>query len=525
MRNFRVTKYLDNALQNNPYNIAVIDGSDSITYFDLHRKSNDLAGILTDIGVSPQDKVIFCLKRSVNCIISILGILNADAVYVPVDPKTPILRLKLIIEDCNPSTIICDSTTLNKILHVVDLCGKIINIINIKQNRTSGNIEMLLIEQNKKNKYNLKAQTHSGYGKDLAYVIYTSGSTGPPKGVMISHRNIHSYINWAVEYFSIKSKDVILGTAPFNFDMSTFDVYASLKAGSTLCIAEESMILFPEKLMTFIELNKATIWKVISSLMMYIDQFGALKEERMTSLEKIIFAGETLPTKYLIRWMDTYPLKIFYNAYGPTEATGVSICYRIENKPLKATEKIPIGVPRKETNIYILREDESIAGDGEVGELCISGEGLSPGYLNDPYKTNNSFIRSLAFENEVIYKTGDLALLREDGNYEFVGRKDGQVKIRGYRIELGEIERSLISIDGIIDAAVVVLQRFEDSNKELCGYYTSNKLLDSDYIKYELSKKIPFYMIPKQIIKTERIPRNDRGKIDREQLIIFASTL
>ena len=431
----------------------------------------------------------------------------------------------MIIEDCNPSTIICDSTTLDKIVHVVDLCGRDINVIKVNQSPASIYMEMSLIKRNNHNKRILKTKNNSVYGKDLAYVMYTSGSTGSPKGVMISHRNINSYINWAVEYFSIGSKDIILGTAPFNFDMSTFDVYCFLKAGSTLCIADENTILFPEKLIKFIELNNATIWKVISSLMMYMEQVGALQEERMHSLEKIIFAGEPLPTKYLIRWMDTYPRKIFYNAYGPTETTGVSICYRIENRPITTDEKIPIGVPRTDTNIYILREDGSIAGVGEVGELCISGEGLSSGYLNDPLKTKNSFLRNPAFDNEVIYRTGDLALLREDGNYEFVGRKDGQVKVMGYRIELGEIEHSFNAIDGIIDAVVIVLQKSGDSNNELCAYYTSTKLLDADYIKHELRNKIPPYMIPKRIIKTEIIPRNDRGKIDREKLRILANAL
>jgi acyl-coenzyme A synthetase/AMP-(fatty) acid ligase len=195
--------------------------------------------------------------------------------------------------------------------------------------------------------------------------------------------------------------------------------------------------------------------------------------------------------------METYPRKIFYNGYGPTETTGVSLCYRIENFPSSSDEKIPIGVPRKETRTYVFREDNSLAEVGEVGELCISGKGLSPGYLNDIHKTNTHFIKNPLDEKEIIYKTGDLVIYTKDGYYEYVGRKDEQIKWMGYRIELGEIEHSINSIEGIIDAAVILCDISADHTKALCAYYASDRCLDNGYITTELSKKLPPYMIPK----------------------------
>ncbi len=307
--------------------------------------------------------------------------------------------------------------------------------------------------------------------RDIAYILYTSGSTGTPKGVMVSHLNIANYVSWATEFFGITSQDVILSTAPFHFDMSTFDVYCSMKSGARLVIAPEEMLLFPAKLLAFANNEGVTLWKGVSSLLAYIARTGSLERLRLDSMKRIVFAGEVLPTKYLIEWMRKCPSVRFYNAYGPTEATGISTCYEVAEMPRHADERIPIGKACANSEVIVEKEDGSQGEQGDVGELLVRGSGVASGYWNDVEKTKAAFVRNPfgSGVKDVVYRTGDLVLLREDGNLEFIGRKDDQVKWMGYRIELGEIESALLSLPNVKDAAVLLERNEMLKTEELVG--------------------------------------------------------
>jgi amino acid adenylation domain-containing protein len=518
MSSYLVQQYINKFVHRNPSKIAATDGKDVISYHDLEVSSNRLAHCLIDQGVSKQDRVVFCLQRSVNCLTAIFSILKADAVYVPVDHKTPDERLKSIIADCNPRAIICDISTLSKITQ----CTKDSDRTLISLSNQNGYFEdfpnILFGEQICK--YDESQPEYHNNDSDVAYILYTSGSTGKPKGVMISHSNINSYIDWAVEYFQINEHDNILGTAPFHFDMSTFDIYCALKTGATLCIAKENLLLFPEMLMRLMEQEKVTIWKGISSLLMYLERAGVLEQGRLPTLKKVLFGGEALPTKYLVKWMETYPEKRFYNAYGPTEATGISLCYSVDEIPKDTKGRIPIGTPCKDTEVFLLNEDNTETEPGEVGELCISGLCLSKGYLNDQEKTEKAFV-PYPFNSDSgkkIYRTGDLVKLRSDGNYEFIDRKDSQVKYMGYRIELCDIEHSMVSINDVKDAVVLLMQSEHKGLTELIAFYEIEKDISASKLISEVESYLPHYMLPKQFIKVDCIPRNDRGKICRVSL-------
>jgi acyl-coenzyme A synthetase/AMP-(fatty) acid ligase len=218
--------------------------------------------------------------------------------------------------------------------------------------------------------------------------------------------------------------------------------------------------------------------------------------------------------------MEAFPGKKFYNAYGPTEATGISTCYHVQNIPQDPMERIPIGQPCAETQVYVLKEDGTLALAGETGELCISGSGLSRGYWNDETKTKNAFVQNplSSIPGDRIYRTGDLALLNKEGNYELVGRKDNQVKNMGYRIDLAEIENGLISTGKIKDAAVVLKWSEKFDVNELVAVVVADSNSSWNNLRERLKNIIPAYMMPHQILVVDQIPRNDRGKIDRKRI-------
>ena len=240
----------------------------------------------------------------------------------------------------------------------------------------------------------------------------------------------------------------------------------------------------------------------------------------MPSLKKILFAGENLPTRYLIEWMKAFPEKQFYNAYGPTEATGITTFHHIKNIPQNPMERIPIGRACGNTEVFLLKEDDSIAGIGEVGELCIRGSGLSRGYWNDMARTKEAFIPNPLnpTPEDRIYRTGDLALLNKDGNYEFLGRKDTQVKCMGYRIDVTEIENALISSMHIKDAAVVLRRSEEYDVIQLVALVVTGSNSSQNDLREKLNNSIPAYMMPHQFLSVGHIPRTSRGKIDRKAI-------
>ena len=523
MPEYLLQHYLDNSRRIFPGKDAVATPSEKSTYEQLYTLSNKLGNCLIANHVARQDRVCFCLTRSSKCILAIFGILKADAIYVPIDFKSPSARNVQIIKDCKPSYLIADGQTLPKIVAAISNVQDPPGVIVLDG---GGEVEKSLVDsficQEEIDQYPDIQPEYNNLDKDIAYILYTSGSTGRPKGVMISHLNIMNYINWAVECFAITQEDSILNTAPFHFDMSTFDIFCSVKTGARLCIAPQDYLLFPNKLLSYMEKERVTIWKGISSLLMYLVRTGSLQDDRIPTLKKVLFGGEVLPTKYLVEWMNIFPEKLFYNVYGPTEATGISTYYPVEKIP-SSHESVPIGKPCTNTEVLLLRNDKSLAQLGEAGELCIRGSSLSRGYWNDQERTDRSFVRNPVSKipSDTIYRTGDLALLRADGNYEFIGRKDDQVKWMGHRIQLGEIETALLSVKEVKNAAVILSESEDLKSRELVAFLELEDGGNPSMIMTELGLKVPRYMVPTRSVVIKWIPRTSRGKIDRQNLINY----
>jgi amino acid adenylation domain-containing protein len=498
---------------------ALFFQEESISYESLYISTNQLANCLRTNGIKRGDRVSLILPKSIHSIQAILATLKSDAIYVPIDPKSPLERAGEIIDNCSPSAIICNSSTLEvvrSLLPMVSYQPKIVMLDSNENEASKQNIigqEEILRAERDKPKY-------SNIDQDIAYIVYTSGSTGKPKGVAISHRNIQQYIKWAIEYFKINFEANILNTSPLHFDMSTFDIYCALQTGASLTVIPEQILMFPIRLIQIIDKRKITIWKGTSSLLSYLAKCHALNPQQMRSLRKIIFSGEPLPTKYLIEWMKAYPGKEFYNAYGPTECTGISTCYRVESLPKDPSSPVPIGKACSNKEIFALSEGGTLAKVNEVGELYIRGSCLSPGYWNDEEKTTKAFLRNPLNEDfeEKVYRTGDLVKQLADGNYVFVGRKDQQIKYRGFRIELGEIEVALQSLPYVKDGAVIFIKDAEWESSKIIGFVEADEE-NLDRMSEDLKRLIPKYMIPARILPLKNLPRTKNGKVDRQFLI------
>ncbi len=519
---YLVQSYLDESARRSPCKTSIGCNGETTDYDRLFRRSNRLARCLKSNGVSRQDRVCIVMNRSIGAIEAIMGTLKADAVYVPIDPKSPPERWRRILTDCRPSAVICDGKTAKTFDAASDMKRSVpVRIVlgnDGAMDASDGLSGWSGFQQVRT--FDGRCPDYGNIDTDLAYILYTSGSTGSPKGVMISHLNIRNYIEWAIDCFAITGSDRILGTAPFHFDMSTFDIYCTLKAGATLVIATESQMLFPMKLVGVIESEEITLWKGISSLLMYMARTRSLQPGGMPTLRKVLFGGEPLQTRYAIDWMTAFPEKAFYNVYGPTEATGISAFYHLDHLPEDPDDPIPIGRACRNTEVLLLKTDDAEAAPGETGEVCLRGSGLSRGYWGDPSRTRASFVANplTGFPEDRIYRTGDIARRREDGVLEFIGRTDHQVKYMGYRIDLNEIETAMASTPGVGEAAVIPAGANGSHPDELIGFYDSDADTPVGTILLRLNECLPAYMIPRRLIPLARIPRNDRGKVDRHAL-------
>ena len=524
MAKYLLQNYLDHSFGSCPEKPALVGESGAISYASLYADANRISRCLRGGGVKRHDRVVICMKRSAQVVLAMMGVIKADAVYVPVDAKAPLERIAGIIADCRPSALICDGPVLQALSGAEQggrsLQGVRLALVFGTGGDPQGIAGIPCVYTEDLAGHSPEATRCDNIDADPAYILYTSGSTGAPKGVVVSHLNVINYIEWASECFRIGADDRILGTAPFHFDMSTFDIFAALKAGGTLCIVPERHLLFPNKLLETIEKEEITLWKGVSSLLMYLSSTGSLKEGRIPSLTRVLFGGEVLPTKHLMNWMKVYPSKNFYNVYGPTEATGISAYYQVEKAPATAEEAVPIGRACANTEILILADGDRVAGAGEAGELCIRGSGLSLGYWNDEEKTARAFVRNPLgdSQHDRIYRTGDQARMREDGLIEYLGRKDFQVKHMGYRIEMFEVEKAILAQENVQQAAVLLCPSVKEEVSELIAFIEAQETVDTDAVWQALGRSLPTYMLPKRIIALQRIPVNDRGKTDRAAL-------
>jgi len=506
-----------------PEAVALVMGVDSLRYGQLETLSNQLAHLLNRAGCRKGDRVCFLMPKSFAAIVSVIGILKAGCIHVPLDPTSPPLRMRKIIESCENRWLLAAGPVASSLSNLLE--DSLASRISVgwlereKPRATSFRIEwsledVLLAETTQPS---VDAST-----TDPAHILFTSGSTGVPKGVVITHSNVSHFVEWSVRHFGIDSSDRLSGHTPLHFDLSTFDVFGTFAAGAELHMLPQDTALSPLKLAEFVRTSRLTQWFSVPSVLNYMAKSDVLRSHDFPALKRVLWCGEVLPTPALIYWMRRLPHVRFTNLYGPTEATIASSFYDVPECPVDEKAPIPIGLACDGEELLILDQNLQPVSPGEVGDLYISGAGLSPGYWHDPERTAAVFLPDPRHStaNNRIYRSGDLARRGDDGMIYFVGRQDAQIKSRGYRIELGEIEAALSSLPCLEESAAIAIETSGFEGWLICCAYVvqPGSQCAPSGLRKDLAKHLPSYMIPSRWMEHQALPKNANGKIDRPKL-------
>ncbi|MFI3155314.1 MAG: amino acid adenylation domain-containing protein [Methylococcaceae bacterium] len=478
-----------------PDKTALAFAGQRISYGELNRRAELWAGRLLDLGIGPECRVGVCAERSIELIVGLLAVLKAGAAYVPLDPAYPEDRLDYMLHDAGIELLLTQSALIDKFKHRA--------------------IKMLCLDEDSGQGQEKRTASRPVSPDNTAYIIYTSGSTGQPKGVAVSRRNLLHSTLARTDYY-LEPVGCFLLLSSFAFDSSVAGIFWTLSQGGCLCLPQQEDLTDPVALAELINQHKVTHLLALPSFYTAIINDGNLAH--LKTLQAVIVAGEACSGDIAAEHHRKLPEVRFYNEYGPTEGTVWSSVYHSTKDDIGTM--LPIGRPIDNVRIYILDKQHQPLPIGVSGELCIGGAGLAQGYLNQPMLTAEKFIPNpFGTGGERLYKTGDLARFRADGEIEFLGRIDNQVKIRGYRIELGEIETRLQQHPGI-EAAAVLAKDNNPGNKRLIAYIVGqpSSVPESQHLQSYLRQSLPDYMVPSAFVRLDRLPLTPNGKVDSKAL-------
>jgi amino acid adenylation domain-containing protein len=484
---------LARAARERPDHPAVV-ADRSATYAELDDLASRAGAALVDAGVGPGDRVAVSAPKSVEVVAAIYGIMRAGAAYVPIDPASPVTRAAHIANDCEVAALIADPERSGRLRPALREGVAVLDVERLEALPPAG-----------------QPPRASG-ADDLAYILYTSGSTGSPKGVMLSHRNALSFVEWAAGDLGLTGEDRLSSHAPFHFDLSVFDLYACASAGGTLHPLDDRAAGFGASMAAFVAERQLTVWYSVPSALVQLVTQGGVEPAMLSSLRHVVFAGEVFPTPYLRRLRELVPGAVLHNWYGPTE-TNVCTAHTIRDEDLATDDPVPIGRACSGDACRVVDLEGSPA---EAGELLVGGPTVAAGYWGDP--DARAFLTDP--DGSRWYRTGDLVRTGAGGEYRFHGRRDHQVKVRGYRVELGEVESAMLADDRVGEACVVAVVD-ERRGHDLVAFVVpaAGAALEPVDAKRIVAARLPRYMVPARVhVQTEPLPTTSTGKIDRTAL-------
>jgi non-ribosomal peptide synthetase-like protein len=466
-----------------PAREALIFGDMSLSYQQLDHWSDAVAALLCEKGIGRGQSVGLWWPRSLELHVAVLGIVKSGAAYVPLDREMPGERVHTVLIEVGASACFSDADNdLGCPVYRVPVIPAISDVVS---------------------------PPIGPMPDDRAYVLYTSGSTGRPKGIPITHRQICHLVRAEQTLLGVRADDRVYQGFSVSFDMWCEEVWISLHVGATLWVADATTAKVIDELESVLRTHRITVLNAVPSLL-------AVMDDDIPTLRLVNAGGEACTPQVLARWATRG--RKFFNSYGPTETT-VSATFAA----LRPGDHITIGQPLPNYNMAVVDENLNLLPNGEKGELVISGPGVCAGYMNRPDLTAEKFVKKspslAAMPGDIIYRTGDAAIINPDGSIDFQGRLDDQIKLRGYRIELGEIEMQLASLPGV-SAAAVAVRKDNNGQDELVGYAVSDEraAFDESHLRNELAKVLPPYMVPGVIMALPQMPRLSSGKVDRKSL-------
>lgn len=476
--------------------VAVTAADGRLTYGELDAEANRTARALAEMGVRRGDRVALWLGKSTLTVAVMQGILRLGAAYVPVDSLLPPERAARLLFDCVPRVVVTSAQRSHLLRqHSVSttfLCTDAGGAGSAWDTVLSQSTEHL--------------PDPGGSASDLAYILYTSGSTGTPKGVCLSHSNALAFINWAATELGASAGDRFANHAPLHFDLSILDLYVAFRAGASVHLIPQEMAYAPRLLVDILVQQKITVWYSVPSALILMTRDGGLLNVRPPALRAVLFAGEKYPIDHLRQLREYLPDVRLLNLYGPTE-TNVCTFYEVADIPAEQICPVPIGKACAGNRVWAVRQDGELVSPGEEGELIVDGPTVMLGYQGGPAQSGKP------------YATGDRVILQSDGNYQYLGRRDGMVKLRGHRVETGEVEAGLQAHPAVGEVAVVVSGT--DVEAKLVAYVVSanDERLDLLEAKRHCATVLPRHMIIDSIRHVKELPRTDNGKVDRRLLL------
>lgn len=493
-------------VRNNPQKTAVYDGDVSVTFSQLHERELKIASCI-DCAVAGKTKtpVGVLLPKCADSVAADIGIIHTGNFYMNLDVKYPEERLGNIFKVVQPSCIV----TSSKYKPLVERIAPSMPLIVVDE----------LVDFNIENSFKreLMHRLELMIDTDLLCIINTSGSTGTPKSVALTHRGFFDYVRCTSETWNLTNDEIIGSMAPIGFDHFSFELCMLMAKAATLVVIPDHFNMFPVKILNLMNEHKVTFIFWVPTIMVNIANMGLLEKIPMPTIKHIWFAGEVFPTNKFNVWYRAFPKTVqFVNLYGPCEIT-VDCTWFECTHVMDETKPIPIGHACRNMNVMILNENNELVGKNEEGEICVRGTGLAMGYYNNPEKTAAAFVQNPLNHSypELIYRTGDIGLVNDDGEIIFKGRRDTLIKHSGYRIELSEIEHIIMNKLKLVRNCCVV---YNWGKKEITLVYENDSEIEVAAFRRQIAAELPKYMIPTAYIYMKELPRGGTGKIDRALL-------
>ncbi|MFA0994937.1 MULTISPECIES: non-ribosomal peptide synthetase [Pseudomonas syringae group] len=487
-----------------PDDCAVVFEGQSLSYRELNRQANRLAHHLRRLGVGPDVRVAVCIERSLDLPVALLAVLKAGGAYVPLDPDYPQGRLSHILDDTCPAAVLTQGATRAIVCQALQGADREVPIVDLHA------AAVLWADCSPENPDPASVGVTDEH---LAYVLYTSGTTGLPKGAMVTHRGLSNLLLWCQQFCG--ESGTMLHKIPFGFDASAWETFWPLITGGRLIIARPGGHFEPGYLAQAVREQNVTAMVFVPAM---LQLFLEVEEVRDCHVLRDVFSGGGELSPALARlFQERLPHARLHNVYGPTETTVISSIWTLEPRADIPQRQVPIGRPIANTRFYVLDQQNAPVPVGVSGQLHIGGFGVARGYLGLAELTAERFIDNPFVPGDRLYRSGDLARYRPDGQLEFLGRNDFQVKLRGMRLELSEIESRLDLFPGIRTSVVLMVGDTAQTHR-LVACCVVDQAPDESAVRAYLATTLSAAVLPNAYVWLERMPLTLNGKVDREAL-------